>query len=62
MSQRAKTVEEHLSPEGFALRINVSLSTVRRELSQGRLRYRKIGRLVRIPASAGNKWLEAREV
>jgi excisionase family DNA binding protein len=59
-----RTLEEQLSPETIAERINVDVSTVRRWIKQGKLGPpRKLGRrIVRIPASAVNAFLESRAV
>ena len=60
----ALTVEEHLTLEQVAERLNVDKSTVRRWLSRGLIKNVRIfgHRTKRIPASAVNAFLEARTV
>jgi excisionase family DNA binding protein len=54
----ARQVEEHLAPADLAERVGVSLATVRRAVrSREIFPVVRIGRLVRIPATAANKWL-----
>lgn len=69
MTRRATTLEEHLSPEQVAERLNVSLSTVRRLIRSGRTASSsragiwpvvRIGACTRIPASAVLRFLESR--
>lgn len=57
-------VEEHYSPEQLAERFGVDTSTVYRWIKRGRISpVRKFGRrIVRVPASAVNAFLEARTV
>jgi excisionase family DNA binding protein len=56
-------VEEHLSTEQVAERLSVSPQTVARWIKSGRLApVRKLGRLMRIPSSAVNRFLAQRTV
>lgn len=57
-------LEEQLSMEQVAERLGVDKSTVWRWLQQGKIKpVRKLGRrIVRVPASAVNRFLEGRTV
>lgn len=52
------SVEEHLSPERLAMRLNCSTSKIRKAIWRGELDAIRVGRLVRIPTSAAHRWLE----
>ena len=63
MSRTPVTVEEQLPLNEVARRLNVSTVTVWRLIRDKRIQpVRKIGRLVRIPASAVNAFLEAQTI
>lgn len=56
-------VEDQLTVNEVAQRLRVNPSTVWRWIKGGKLKQRKLGRrIVRIPASEVNAFLEAREV
>lgn len=61
---RQRMVEEQLSVPEVAARLGVDPSTVWRWIDQGKIApVRKLGhRLVRVPASAVNRFLQEREV
>lgn len=54
------SLEQHYTPAEVATRLRVSVYTVRRWISDGRLRARVLGRLVRVPDSALRAYLEGR--
>lgn len=52
------TLEEHLSPEQVAVRLGVSVVTVRRAIKSGALSpVRRCGRRLLVPASASRRFL-----
>jgi excisionase family DNA binding protein len=53
------SVEEHLSPERLALLLGCSTSKIRKAIWRQELRAVHVGRLVRIPASSVERWLQA---
>jgi excisionase family DNA binding protein len=53
------SLEEHFSPESLAQRLECSVAKVRKSIWRGQLEAVRIGRLVRIPASSVQRWLEA---
>jgi excisionase family DNA binding protein len=61
---KQRTVEEQLSVDEVADRLGVDPSTVWRWISDGKIApVRKLGRrITRVPASAVNRFLEARTV
>jgi excisionase family DNA binding protein len=67
MSRPAASLEEHLTVAEVCGRLRVSRATVARALAQGRASggragiypARRIGRALRIPATAVNRWLMA---
>lgn len=69
MTRRSHILEEHLSPDQVAQRLNVSLSTVWRLIRRGRATTDsraglwpvvRVGELTRVPASAVLRYLESR--
>lgn len=46
------TASEHLGVREYAQRWRISATTVREAIRQGRLQHERVGRLIRIPASA----------
>lgn len=52
-------LEEHFSPESLAQRLECSVAKVRKSIWQGQLDAVRVGRLVRIPASSVERWLQA---
>lgn len=60
MTKPARQLEEHLSPEAMAERLNVSISTVRRWIRSGDLRpvFKPARRIILIPASAASRFLQ----
>lgn len=62
MSRQPIQLEEHLTIDQLAERLHVSYMTARSWLKSGRIRYRKIGRMVRVPASAVVAFLERQSI
>jgi len=52
------SLEEHFSPESLAQRLECSVAKVRKSIWQGQLDAVRVGRLVRIPASSVERWLQ----
>lgn len=60
---RARSVEEQLTVDELAERLRVNQSTVWRWIKAGKISpVHKLGRLVRIPASAVNRFLDSTTV
>jgi excisionase family DNA binding protein len=58
-THESQGVEEYFSPESLARRLECSVAKVRKSIWRGELEGVRIGRLVRIPASSVQRWLEA---
>ena len=54
-----QSLEEHFSPESLAQRLECSVAKVRKSIWRGQLEAVRVGRLVRIPASSVERWLQA---
>jgi len=54
-----QAIEEHLSPERLGMLLGCSTSKIRKAIWRHELEVVRIGRLVRIPASSVQRWLEA---